>query len=405
MTVSNDAFLAALIASDWALAERFLAEGVDREQVVLGKTPLLLMASRGASEACAWLLDHGAAADARTPEGHSALHLALDIEHLRQGPATIDALLDHGAAIDLPDNLGVRPLVKALGLRRGDHAAARLIAMGADINAATHLGTTPLLAAATSGKKEFVVSLLTAGADPGAMTADGRGFVYAVIEGDEPGMLQDVLSLIPRSAVNQPNRSGTTPIGLAAYHGSVPAITALLDAGADPNTTSKNRFANGVTPLMMLALQDEKGDAVRKALEKGADVSMRTTNGANAASFAARQGNWAALEILAQAGADMAALDRMGLSPYLSIIGTAGSEEARARAAQKAAKAKKPADGEAAPSSLPPEDIIRTLHAAGCPFEPVRVPGPLDDEESKPYPSPLTLACSLRAWDLARLMV
>lgn len=69
--------------------------------------------------------------------------------------------------------MNVQPLHSAAA---GDHTALalRLLAAGADVNAAQHGGFTPLMSAAQSGNAALVGALLAAGADPAARTEGGQ---------------------------------------------------------------------------------------------------------------------------------------------------------------------------------------------------------------------------------------
>lgn len=77
--------------------------------------------------------------------------------------------------------MGARPLHSAVA---GDHTALalRLLAAGAEVNAPQHGGFTPLLGAAQNGNLMLVEALLTAGADPGARTEDGRDAAHLARE-------------------------------------------------------------------------------------------------------------------------------------------------------------------------------------------------------------------------------
>lgn len=65
---------------------------------------------------------------------------------------------------------------------------------------------------------------------------------------------------------------GLTALMWAARSGAVDAMTALLDAGADPNARDHR---NGWTPLIH-AIHKQNLDAVRLLLERGADPNIRT---------------------------------------------------------------------------------------------------------------------------------
>ena len=150
---------------------------------------------------------------------------------------------------------------------RGDRAAAlRLIAQGADPNAAGPDGTTPVMWAAANDDVELVRALIEAGARVGAK-----------------------------------NQFGTSAITEAAIIGSAPILDALLKAGADPNT----RNPEGETPLMAVA-RAGKVEAARVLVEAGADVNARETfGGQSAVMWAAAQQQAEMVKFLASKGAEL----------------------------------------------------------------------------------------------------
>lgn len=109
--------------------------------------------------------------NAVSPDGFSPLGLAAFF-----GREEVAAeLLARGAAVNRPSTnaMRVQPLHSAAA---GDHTALalRLLAAGADVNAAQHGGVTPLMSAAQNGNPALMEALLAAGADPAARTEDGQ---------------------------------------------------------------------------------------------------------------------------------------------------------------------------------------------------------------------------------------
>jgi len=150
---------------------------------------------------------------------------------------------------------------------RGDRATAlRLLAAGADANAAGPDGTTAVMWAAAADDVELVRALVRAGAN-----------------------------------VTLRNQFGTSAITEAAIIGSAPVIDALLTAGADPNT----RNPEGETPLMAVA-RSGRVDAARRLIAAGADVNAREDfGGQTALMWAAAQHQGEMVKFLAASGADV----------------------------------------------------------------------------------------------------
>jgi ankyrin repeat protein len=95
------------------------------------------------------------------------------------------------------------------------------------------------------------------------------------------------------------NRYGVTPLALAAANGDAPAVQMLLDAGADANTTG----ADGET-VLMTAARTGKVEAARALIVRGANVNAAETwMGETALMWAAAEGHGAMVKLLAEAGA------------------------------------------------------------------------------------------------------
>jgi len=123
---------------------------------------------RGDLEGARRAVAGGERIDARHATGYPALFLATARGHL----AVMRFLLDAGADPDIPDHIGVTPLMGACYEDRVD-AAALLLARGANVNARTAEQATPLMFAAMYGRRALVDLYLASGADRWA--TDHRG--------------------------------------------------------------------------------------------------------------------------------------------------------------------------------------------------------------------------------------
>ena len=282
-----------------------------------------------------------------------------------------------GAAegVTVIDEGGFTPLLFAA--RRGDLASARLLlAAGADPNDTAPSGTSAIVVAAHSGHGELAARLLDQGADPNAAGAGYAPLHAAVLRGDA----DLVGALLARGAdpharlrngspharygkffALEMRLAGATPFFLAAKYAEADIMRRLAAAGADPRAG----LAGGVTPLMaaagmltpgfVQAGNDRRGraidtaemelalsqdpdrrqlmnsglDAVRAAVELGADVDAASESGDTALHLAAHHGFNSVVRYLVGAGADQHARNARGQTPLDRALGRTGRVPAR----------------------------------------------------------------------------
>jgi ankyrin repeat protein len=155
--------------------------------------------------------------------------------------------------------------ILAIAARAGSLEVMRfLISAGADVNARTSVGETPLMLAA------FFT-------DP-AEQAMGRG--------DE--RYEKAVRLLVSSGADLENLPHHyTPLAYAAYQGKQRIVQFLIDRGARVNGDSRDGITYVNTPLMMAAIQGHESVA-RTLLRAGADADVRVAGGYTAAEFAAK---------------------------------------------------------------------------------------------------------------------
>ena len=157
----------------------------------------------------------------------------------------------------------------------------------------------PLVAAAEAGDEGAVRRLLAAGADVDAASVDGATALHWAVHRDLPELVR--LLVDAGGDVSVSNRYGVQPIALAATNGSAVVLEQLLDAGADPNAS----MPGGETALMTAARAGPP-DAVRVLLRAGADPNARDdVGGQTAVMWAAARNNAPAVHALAELGADL----------------------------------------------------------------------------------------------------
>ena len=283
------------------MIEALLAAGADaRGTVSRGQTVLMTAARTGNAAAVRVLLDHGAIVDARESQlGETALMWAASENHgdvvslLVSRGADVNA---RSATITFPkDRFGLEGVLTILphgnwtpimyAARDGAPDAARALAKaGADVNAVDPDGSTPIILAIMNSHYDTANVLLEAGADPNLADKAGMGALYAAVDMSSLG---EVYGLPPRKV-----KDTLTPTDL---------ISRLIAKGANVNarlasatiqrnhTPGEPQLGTGTTPLMRAA---RNGDykAMRILLDAGADPNRTQPKGSNALTMSAGLG-------------------------------------------------------------------------------------------------------------------
>jgi len=365
------------------LVEKLLQAGADPNAAQgTGETVLMTCASTGTVDAVKSLLERGADVSGKdSQKGQTALMWAVAGKHWEVSKL----LIERGADVRLPSKGGFTPLLFAA--RSGDVNSARLLlAAGADVNEATPQHGSALVVASAGGHEELAIFLLENGADPNAADKDGITALHnaaqnglAALTGVRydasyrvrpPNMPQLAKALLARGA--NPNARiaknvsrgpdgspflmrGATPLFLAAVSGDAGLMRILREGRADLRLTADGE----ITPLMAAARSACTGscafqggnrvdevaaknafEAVKVAVELGADVNATNEDGQTAMHMAAFTGNDAAVQFLADHGAKVDVKDKYGetpwsmatgISPVLRYRGLYGNHESTAK--------------------------------------------------------------------------
>lgn len=233
-------------------------------------------------------------------------------------------------------------------VREGDLATVKaLVDAGADVNQRSEFGWTPLLTATQNRFYELGKYLLENGADPNLVNEGGWSPLYIATDnrniegGDYPTRKPDMDHLayikLLLAAGADPNlrmtsstetrtifthqwlrEEGATPFLRAAQSSDIELMKLLLEHGADPNT----KTLVGVTPLMVAAgigwvegvtyewSEEANRETIRWLLELGNEVNAQDLeDGRTALMGAAHKGRNYAVQMLVDAGADLALRD------------------------------------------------------------------------------------------------
>jgi len=197
-----------------------------------------------------------------------------------------------------------------------------LLKFGADHDAPTADGRTPLHWAAKHGHAEVVRKLIQHGANPAAQTSDGRTPLHwAASRGHET--VSKTLLLDAHVNAETPDDNGWTALHWAACSGERAVVDLVLDAGLESFKASQEGISlNG---------GNSKGHEAVASLLLNMGVSPHTRNkdGQTALHWAAASGNDTIIKLLLAHGADPNAQDIYGSAPlhFAAENGTKGPIE------------------------------------------------------------------------------
>jgi ankyrin repeat protein len=252
-----------------------------------GTTPLMVAALEADPAAVQQLLDAGADANATNDAGATALMWAVP------NADKVQLLLAHGANPNAKSLDGRTPLMIAAGIRESDRAVQMLLDAKADPNATSTDGTTPLSQAAYINNPAVFERLVAAGA---SLEKAGPNAVYLAIQF---GCAKCAERLLAPGAL--PNDMLTPSAGLLSPpFGDATGISPLVERGADP----KAKGPGGRTLLMMAAASDfQPVDVIRLLIDKGADVNAVGPNGETPLSLARQRGTTPIVDLLLKSSA------------------------------------------------------------------------------------------------------
>ena len=200
--------------------------------------------------------------------------------------------------------------------------AELLISEGADVNAITLEGSTPLHFAAWNGRKEIAELLIDNGANLNVINNElaGTPFITALDWAIQQGKTETADLLLKHGGKTSKELNALID---AAKNGDIEVVNQHLAAGADVNMEA----GDGTTPLHNAAIYGHK-EVGEILIANGADVNMETGDGITPLHNAAIYGHKEVGEILIANGADVNAKDRGGETPLDEAIRNKHTETA-----------------------------------------------------------------------------
>ena len=336
-----------------------------------GETVLMSAARTGVPEAVKALIAHGANVNAKESwQEQTALMFAAAENHA----AVVKLLVDAGADLNVHSKVWNFPEYKyetngmaVFQLPRGGwtalmyaarqnamDAAAMLADLRADLDAADPDGTTALELAILNVHYDLASMLLKKGADPNVPDRSGMTALYAAVDMRSPaGMMTrpnpkltaeiDAAEMVkillanganPNARLKKPiigrhnNLVGDTSLGdaatplmRAAKTNDLVVMRLLLEAGADPTLTLKDRTT---TAMMASSLE-----AIQLLVERGVDVNAFNTSGQTIVHNAAARGADAVIRFAVEKGARLDRKNKQGRTPLDIANGAAGGRGGR----------------------------------------------------------------------------
>ncbi len=217
-----------------------------------------------------------------------------------------------------------------------DAPALKMIAAGANVNAAQPDGTTALDWATYRLDIPLVKDLLKHGANPNLVNTLGSCPLDEAVDAANVGLVKILL----RAGANAdtPNADGQTPLMLATHNGSLKIVKLLVSHGANVNAREQWR---GQTALMWAAAQGD-ADLTQYLVRHGAVVNLRedyndwldkatqvtsepraqyrAEGGLTPLLYAARSGCMGCLQALIKGGADVNKPTPDGFTPLITAL-------------------------------------------------------------------------------------
>src|SRR3954470_4650850 len=350
-----------------------------------GQTALMTAARTGDVDTIKLLVETGAKIDAKEQwQGQTALMWAASQNNAGAVRALVAAGADKnerskllsfpefkwetsGMVVTVLPRGGWTPLMYAAR----DGAAAAIAALAdakADLNATDPDGTTALMYAITNAHFDTAAVLIEKGADPNVADSTGTAALYSAVDMHTMGPMlsrpspklvdkldpADIARMLIAKGANVNARlkrpiigrhhtptgdaslgEGTTPLARAAKSNDLQLMHMLLDAGADPKLTLKDRSTVlmiaagggavvGAYAVAIPVTEESSIEAIKLCLERGVDINAFNTNGTTAVHSAVQRGAQKVVRYLAEHGSKLDMKNKQGRTPLDVALGVGG---------------------------------------------------------------------------------
>jgi ankyrin repeat protein len=257
------------------------------------------------------------------------------IDAVKAGNAvTVRTLSQQRALVNATEADGTTALHWAARLDRVE-LVQTLIRAGAPVNAKTRYAVTPLSLAAVIGSAAVVDALLKAGADANTEVTDGETVLMLAARTGNPDVVR---LLLDRGAKVNARETwhGETPLMWAAAEDHAGVVSLLASRGADLNLKSTvpefpkvkvdaatmvfTAMPRGGMTALMLAARQGAADGVRALAEAGADLNAVDPDGTTALNIAVINAHYDVAALLIEKGAALDIGDASGMTPLYAVV-------------------------------------------------------------------------------------
>ncbi|WP_372997782.1 ankyrin repeat domain-containing protein [Marinobacter sp.] len=308
-----------------------LDSGADLERAnEVGNTPLIESVFLGNVSAAKKLIDAGANLEATQKQDWTALHYTANSPEkgARENDLQLaNLLIESGANIDARTVAGITPLYLSVANERSDMTDL-FASAGSDLSIPHNNGMTPLIKAVLDGNQTAAKQLIDAGADLNSRDDDGWTALHFTAGSTGLGNRQHDYALTGMllaagADINAKTNEGVTPVYLAARYQRPGVLSILLENGANPNITHDDNWS----PLMR-AVYDGSLEIARALLDAGADTEISEKDGWRSLHLIAssntnrnQENDEELLSLLIGANANINAMNDDGATPlYLAVM-------------------------------------------------------------------------------------